>query len=466
MPQLGIYHDDAVYLVTAKSLAEGNGYRIESLPEQPAQTKYPPLWPAVLATVWSAAPPYPGNLPWMALAAWIWIPACACLLFHLARGEGFGERESAGIAAFLAIQPAVAMAGTLLLSDLMSFALALASILLASRGRMLEGGVVAGLAYLARSAWLPLLPAALLAWRGGWRFGLVMGPFVVGWQWWMAANGSAPDPLTSFYTSYLGYWRDDVERIGLAAMAWGNLAALVEALGGKLATAAAVAGTVRLWRRGRMRPYAVFAALYSVELLLWNYPPNQRFAIPLIPMVAAGLWTEVANLAGLVRGAWRNGDRGSAAAVATALAAFAGMMVVTPAADFVALHRAYGEHARIAAENRPVREWLVRNTDASARVLSYSDPVVYLETGRRGYSLRVPPGTQLAGRRAMAEHFGALSDLLRQRNVGFALLSTADYHFDSQEVAWPLYRAALERWGTEQFRTQSGGLFRAARRPG
>src|SRR5512140_1203032 len=43
MPQLGILHDDAVYLVSAKSLAQGHGYRIESLPGQPFQTKYPPL---------------------------------------------------------------------------------------------------------------------------------------------------------------------------------------------------------------------------------------------------------------------------------------------------------------------------------------------------------------------------------------------------------------------------------------
>ena len=50
MPQLGRFHDDGIYWVTAKSLAEGRGLRLESLPGAPAATKYPPMYP-------------PGDLP-------------------------------------------------------------------------------------------------------------------------------------------------------------------------------------------------------------------------------------------------------------------------------------------------------------------------------------------------------------------------------------------------------------------
>ncbi len=49
MPHLGFYHDDSIYWVSARSLATGDGYRIESLPGEPYQTKYPPLYPALLA---------------------------------------------------------------------------------------------------------------------------------------------------------------------------------------------------------------------------------------------------------------------------------------------------------------------------------------------------------------------------------------------------------------------------------
>jgi hypothetical protein len=48
VPAVGINHDDGIYLVTAKALAEGEGYRIISLPMDPPQTKYPILFPAGL----------------------------------------------------------------------------------------------------------------------------------------------------------------------------------------------------------------------------------------------------------------------------------------------------------------------------------------------------------------------------------------------------------------------------------
>ena len=49
LPSFGDLHDDSLYYVSAKSLADGGGYRIESLPGEPAQTKYPPLYPLLLS---------------------------------------------------------------------------------------------------------------------------------------------------------------------------------------------------------------------------------------------------------------------------------------------------------------------------------------------------------------------------------------------------------------------------------
>ena len=51
LPQFGDIHDDSLYYVSAKSLAGGH-YRIESLPGEPAQTKYPPLYPLLLSIAW------------------------------------------------------------------------------------------------------------------------------------------------------------------------------------------------------------------------------------------------------------------------------------------------------------------------------------------------------------------------------------------------------------------------------
>src|SRR5438094_8656895 len=63
MPLIGGMSDDGTYMVCAKSLAEGTGYRIVSLPSQPFQTKYPPLFPWVLSFIWRINPNFPSNLP-------------------------------------------------------------------------------------------------------------------------------------------------------------------------------------------------------------------------------------------------------------------------------------------------------------------------------------------------------------------------------------------------------------------
>src|SRR5215472_4447491 len=41
----GFYLDDGVYMVKAKALATGHGYRILSLPGEPVDAKSPPLYP-------------------------------------------------------------------------------------------------------------------------------------------------------------------------------------------------------------------------------------------------------------------------------------------------------------------------------------------------------------------------------------------------------------------------------------
>ena len=62
-PHLGLFHDDSLFWVTARSLAGGGGYRIQSLPGEPYQTKYPPLYPLLLAAVWKLNPVISGQPP-------------------------------------------------------------------------------------------------------------------------------------------------------------------------------------------------------------------------------------------------------------------------------------------------------------------------------------------------------------------------------------------------------------------
>lgn len=55
----GIYHDDGIYVCTAKALAQGQGYRLINLPDSPLQTKYPIIYPALLAVLWKIWPVFP-----------------------------------------------------------------------------------------------------------------------------------------------------------------------------------------------------------------------------------------------------------------------------------------------------------------------------------------------------------------------------------------------------------------------
>ena len=63
---VGLLQDDAIYLSTAQALADGEGYRHVEMPARPLQTKYPPLYPAVLAVGFVLAE-HPGNLPLLLL---------------------------------------------------------------------------------------------------------------------------------------------------------------------------------------------------------------------------------------------------------------------------------------------------------------------------------------------------------------------------------------------------------------
>ena len=65
--RFGGYHDDGIYVTTAKAIATGQGYRIISLPYSPAETKYPPLYPFLLSLIWNVNPNFPQNLTPMTL---------------------------------------------------------------------------------------------------------------------------------------------------------------------------------------------------------------------------------------------------------------------------------------------------------------------------------------------------------------------------------------------------------------
>ena len=59
---VGAYFDDGMYVILAKSIATGHGYRWLQLPGAPAATHFPPGYPAVLALLWKLYPRFPANV--------------------------------------------------------------------------------------------------------------------------------------------------------------------------------------------------------------------------------------------------------------------------------------------------------------------------------------------------------------------------------------------------------------------
>jgi hypothetical protein len=211
-PAAGYFHDDGVYLVNALSLASGHGYRTISLPDELFQTKYPFLYPAVLAILWKLFPVFPANLlvfkslSLCATALW------AYLSYRLALRETGNRILARWIAVIPLTFPWVVLLSTTTMPETL-FALVSTASLLAfqeeggpSRRRLMLGSALAAAAFLLRSAgsalvfsWLYLL-LKRKEWRSLAIFCLIMGALAGPWVLWQTIHPATNDLVGSYYT--------------------------------------------------------------------------------------------------------------------------------------------------------------------------------------------------------------------------------------------------------------------------
>ncbi len=59
---VGTFHDDGIYVISAKMLAAGKGFILPNLAGAPPQIKYPILYPLILALGWKISPQFPQNI--------------------------------------------------------------------------------------------------------------------------------------------------------------------------------------------------------------------------------------------------------------------------------------------------------------------------------------------------------------------------------------------------------------------
>jgi hypothetical protein len=212
-PAVGAFHDDGIYLVNALSLVSGHGFRTLSLPDELFQTKYPFLYPAVLAALWKLFPAFPGNLLLFKLVSLFATAFWAYSTYRLALRETNNPLFARWIGVLLLSLPWVVFLSTVTMPEALFAATSTMSLLMfdqkgdAPTGRRLVGGaVLASVAFLLRSAGLALILSWLFLllkrqkWRPAFAFFLVVAALTGPWLIWQAMHPATNDFVGAYYT--------------------------------------------------------------------------------------------------------------------------------------------------------------------------------------------------------------------------------------------------------------------------
>ncbi|MBS1831150.1 MAG: hypothetical protein JST65_00475, partial [Acidobacteria bacterium] len=326
------------------------------------------------------------------------------------------------VVGMFAISPYPLFFGTQILSEIPFGVLAVAAMLLLNRGRIVPAAICAGLAYLTRTAGIVMLvsvPAVLWIWekkrKEAIQFAVTMLPFVALWMLWSGANRpSSPDELVAYYTDYLGYHFRVFALSDAHLFLWKNADMLLQSAGAfflpviyggqiaKITTqvmgVAAIAGAVRLTAsRPGARQFGIFAAIYAAILLIWSFPPNERFLLPLAPLFLAGFVVEFSRVFEAMRKSFRHKDSSQRTA-GYVLASFIGLLLLfclytQLSVRFELMPLAMEKERERDRDLQPMYRWMRENTAQDVKVLAGYDSVMYLNTGRHGsYQIVSPIG--------------------------------------------------------------------------
>lgn len=231
----------------------------------------------------------------------------------------------------------------------------------------------------------------------------------------------------------------------LGVILWHNVSALLESLGslvfpqllhGILAKlilqplgVAAILGCVRMARAGYAGMYTFFAAAYVALLLIWPFQPNQRYILPIAPVVMAGFCFEMMHLARLFRGAFGHRDRsqrvvayGFAAVLAVILAAGLGLQGYMGLSILPEMARNDRADARTYAN---LYRWIRDHLPADAAIVWENDTALYLNSGRRATNFVVPPRDYYASEEdaGTTGRYGSIHEFARQHGLGYFALA-------------------------------------------
>jgi hypothetical protein len=453
-PHFGVFTDDSTYFLNAQSLAAGDGYRMLSQPDTPPQTRYPPLFPLLLTVVWKLQPQFPANLPLALKLVWLLIPIFLCLCWRVMRDLQFGEVEAALLCLWLGVSPLFNFMSLSLLSELFLSVLVVATVLLAERAVEADSarlavfaGLFAASCCLTKSAALPILVSIPLGFALARRKRLVI-PFIaasfpaaVVWHLWVMTHRT---PSSEDYISnYLTYLR----QMNLPYAVWLNLDHVLTGTASFLffifpdqlwtemlswfVCIAGIAGAVRLLRRSRKKQFALFAVAYLALMISWNVPVGPRMAFPILPLAVAGIWSEAKHFIALATLSLKKrslSDRAAAVVMLSLLAAFvlfSGTRIYGGLTGY--LPGVMSSQRAWLRAIQPVYDWIRGNTQSDARFYANNDILLYFRTGRRGFSVPIPPPLRYATDPAQkSSYLRNLPQEIRKNGATHALILLGD----------------------------------------
>jgi len=481
---LGLFHDDGIYAATAKSLAEGHGYRIPSVPGFPAQTKYPILYPLLIAGVWKLAPTFPDNVDALRLVSAL---ATVCFLVgsaHLHR-ELTGEESLLSMSAFLAalgLNPLVTNLGAMVLSDMLFAALCVAMWVVHVRW---EGGshrwsMVVGSSCLSACAMGTRVPGAaflvagsLWAARTGWRQFLtyvgIAGTLVLASRLAVPSSTAIDNPLLSYYTGYetsvfLDLLREPLRAVQIAA---DNCVYAVVMVGelmmpvpwrvvSWMLAALVVIGIVPTGRRAG-RTVGASLVLYMLIVLFYPFIPT-RYLLPLAPLLLIAGFNGATTIASRARGS--RSTMSSDIVKAMAFAPLAVLLLTSFAWARWNLDQSRLPRLRLWTGGaatyqwtgfQDTFDWINGHTDKDAVMAGAFDPMYYLYTGRRGVRPWIPmPDTYFYPMRDRHPYVGdarRIREALDAVKATYLVVDPLD-GFAEQPAVATLYPQLLREYGS------------------
>ena len=464
-PQLGLAGDEVMYIGAAQSLAHDGTYRESALPGNPWQTKYPPGYPLMLAAIlkWN---PADRNF-WIIAHSWIWMAVGSFTLAWAIRQTGLTTVQAAIVGALWAANPSGANAAIFALADAPFCAVLFLALGLALRldksslWSAAAAGLVMGVACLIRSAGIVAIGGlvAWLLWRKSFKtamwFGISASILPALWLLWSRAHlPPGQGPVYEFYFSYVGRWLETVRHAGLGSILRTNSLFGLRSVGEwlipveKNSTPLVFGYTVLLalsgpaiveWGGGAITAVALATAGLQ---LFWNWPPNERFFMPVAPMFL-----------------------GAGVAMLSSRPAFLRMLVlaVVAIADIYpipSLAQSYGTERYTGLA--PVYSFVRTELPADAVILG--DERVWLHTGRHALGMPAPMEYYYLNRlNSEIEFFMTYQEVARQFGAGYILLEPWDgLHWDVPFDQAKQFAAAMRSDpGLERIFSQNGvELFR------